>query len=383
MPKTLFKDYVTKDGEERIRNYKYKCTTDSFMYTYVMGPLANFSLKFVPETVAPNTLTFLAFLFNVIPHLLILWYTGDDLSVEIPRWLCILTGLSQFMYMNLDNMDGKQARRTGSSSSLGMLYDHGLDSLNGWIMGLNLAAIIRVGNGNLTFWVLSWSALAGFYFTMYEEYHLEVLNFGYVNPVDEGLSFMNLLIIFTGIVGSEWWLEEALFGYARNTSIIALTLGIGTFGVLINIFNVYKKEKDLQKTFEEIKVPLFLVACIALVSIFTPTDIVTRRTRSLISCFGLGFSKVIGHIQLAHCAGDTFYQWRRSFIWTSLIIVGNTISSVALGGKCLISEDILLNIMIPVNAWFYIHYLLSITQQLTRVLDIKVFSIKKEKAKSN
>jgi ethanolaminephosphotransferase len=31
--------------------------------------------------------------------------------------------------MNLDNCDGKQARKTGNSTPLGMLFDHGCDSL--------------------------------------------------------------------------------------------------------------------------------------------------------------------------------------------------------------------------------------------------------------
>jgi ethanolaminephosphotransferase len=30
----------------------------------------------------------------------------------------------------IDNLDGKQARRTKSSSPLGLLFDHGCDALN-------------------------------------------------------------------------------------------------------------------------------------------------------------------------------------------------------------------------------------------------------------
>jgi phosphatidylglycerophosphate synthase len=33
-------------------------------------------------------------------------------------------------YQTLDNLDGRQARRTGSSSPLGLLFDHGVDALN-------------------------------------------------------------------------------------------------------------------------------------------------------------------------------------------------------------------------------------------------------------
>jgi choline/ethanolamine phosphotransferase len=42
--------------------------------------------------------------------------------------------LGIFIYQTLDAIDGKQARRTGSSSPLGELFDHGCDSLSTGIM---------------------------------------------------------------------------------------------------------------------------------------------------------------------------------------------------------------------------------------------------------
>eukprot|EP00438_Fugacium_kawagutii_P000898 Skav225784 [mRNA] locus=scaffold2147:24333:29292:+ [translate_table: standard] len=46
-----------------------------------------------------------------------------------PRWLMLLTTFSLFIYQTLDALDGKQARRTGTSSPLGQLFDHGCDCL--------------------------------------------------------------------------------------------------------------------------------------------------------------------------------------------------------------------------------------------------------------
>ena len=42
----------------------------------------------------------------------------------------LLTGLGIFLYQSLDAIDGKQARRTNSSSPLGELFDHGCDSVS-------------------------------------------------------------------------------------------------------------------------------------------------------------------------------------------------------------------------------------------------------------
>ena len=44
---------------------------------------------------------------------------------DVPAWPYVLCGICLFSYSVLDNMDGKQARRTGSSSPLGLLFDHG------------------------------------------------------------------------------------------------------------------------------------------------------------------------------------------------------------------------------------------------------------------
>jgi len=39
---------------------------------------------------------------------------GTKFEGYVPSWLMIITAIMYFGYMNLDNMDGKQARRTGN-----------------------------------------------------------------------------------------------------------------------------------------------------------------------------------------------------------------------------------------------------------------------------
>jgi phosphatidylglycerophosphate synthase len=45
-----------------------------------------------------------------------------------------------FVYQTLDAIDGKQARRTGSSNALGELFDHGCDSMS---TGNTILCLIR------------------------------------------------------------------------------------------------------------------------------------------------------------------------------------------------------------------------------------------------
>ncbi|MBP5977864.1 CDP-alcohol phosphatidyltransferase family protein, partial [Brasilonema sp. CT11] len=41
------------------------------------------------------------------------------------RWIYLFSAACLFFYQTMDNLDGRQARRTGASSPLGQLFDHG------------------------------------------------------------------------------------------------------------------------------------------------------------------------------------------------------------------------------------------------------------------
>ena len=51
-------------------------------------------------------------------------------SFQIPGWIPVMVAVGMFIYQTLDAIDGKQARRTGSSNALGELFDHGCDSIS-------------------------------------------------------------------------------------------------------------------------------------------------------------------------------------------------------------------------------------------------------------
>ncbi|VDN13330.1 unnamed protein product [Dibothriocephalus latus] len=45
-------------------------------------------------------------------------------------WSLILAAVCVFVYQTLDALDGKQARKTDTSSPLGELFDHGCDAIS-------------------------------------------------------------------------------------------------------------------------------------------------------------------------------------------------------------------------------------------------------------
>lgn len=76
-------------------------------------------------------------------------------------------------------MDGKQARRTGTSGPLGELFDHGLDS---WAAGLIPLAMYSVCGRGPTYGIppfrmffTMWNVMMNFYYSHFEKYNTGVL----------------------------------------------------------------------------------------------------------------------------------------------------------------------------------------------------------------
>ena len=71
---------------------------------------------------APNLVTLLGF-FCILINIIFVVLFVPDLVGPAPPWLCYSFAAGVWMYSTMDNVDGKQARRTGSSSPLGELFE--------------------------------------------------------------------------------------------------------------------------------------------------------------------------------------------------------------------------------------------------------------------
>ena len=69
---------------------------------------------------APNVLTAAGFL-SQMAGFIVMSYYNPDFETEVPPWVYFFCAMTLFIYQSLDNIDGKQARRTSSSSPLGKI----------------------------------------------------------------------------------------------------------------------------------------------------------------------------------------------------------------------------------------------------------------------
>ncbi|CAE6412594.1 unnamed protein product [Rhizoctonia solani] len=134
---------------------------------------------------APNLITLSGLSFVLINVACIALYEAD-LETPGPAWLYLSFALGLFMYQTFDNVDGRQARKTGTSSALGHVFDHGIDTLNCPLGGLVQVASLGLGHSvNGAFYVLI--GCVPMWLSTWEEYYTGTLYLGYINGPTEGI----------------------------------------------------------------------------------------------------------------------------------------------------------------------------------------------------
>lgn len=119
----------------------------------------------------------------------------------------------------MDNMDGKQARRTGMSSPLGMLFDHGLDALNCIIAAMTFARIMEFSPFEQA---LSTSLASGvFFMATLEQFFIHEMYLPRINGPNEGLVGVISILLITAVTGPKFWTKE-IIGFFTGRSLIIL-----------------------------------------------------------------------------------------------------------------------------------------------------------------
>merc|ERR1712232_1506641 len=125
--------------------------------------------SFLPMWFAPNLVTFSGLLPMAFSYSLC-WLYQPDFATPVPRWLAFTTALGLFLYQTFDAMDGKQARRTGTSSPMGQLFDHGCDCL-ACLSHHSMAAMVFLP-GSTRWGFYGFSVLCtGFFFAQWQEHY--------------------------------------------------------------------------------------------------------------------------------------------------------------------------------------------------------------------
>ncbi len=149
----------------------------------------------------------------------------------------MLFAIVLFIYQTMDAIDGKQARRTGNSSPLGQLFDHGCDC---FIMSLITPATLIAVDAGVGYISMAFIVhiMCPFALSQLEEYHTGILKTsnGGVG-VTEAQIFSMLIFLFGGVFGSSgFWSNIVDFSFIGVPLQVTFAQGLMISVITGNVF---------------------------------------------------------------------------------------------------------------------------------------------------
>lgn len=120
---------VLSDAQlKNLDKHSYSCVGNTLLDP-LFQPYWRWLVEQMPLYLAPNLLTIIGLIINVLTSTILILYSPNA-DQDLPRWTLFFCAVGLFVYQSLDAIDGKQARRTNSSTPLGELFDHGCDAIS-------------------------------------------------------------------------------------------------------------------------------------------------------------------------------------------------------------------------------------------------------------
>eukprot|EP01132_Coremiostelium_polycephalum_P001515 gene1515-1907_t len=354
---TYFK-YISEKGIANLAHYSYSGVDNSFCGKHFLKHWWNYAVEYTPLWLAPNVIT-LAGLFCNIGMYLIMYFYCPTLTEAAPRWAYFVIAFLIFAYQTLDNVDGKQARKTKTSSPLGELFDHCCDALSVAMFAVVMAATLRIGYkwAFISFIVGIWP----FYMAHWEEYHAGILVLGEFNGPTEAQVLFIIIELLTGIFSSDIWTIGPPYA----------TIGIiATIAVMIGAILTVSQKISFSRCLMQLTP--FLVFNVLIVIWASVSPMLQERPHLFIMTVGLLFSYIQSrYITQRVCHDDCL------LFYPILIPIGlATFNSIlAHSGHPIFSELAVLWMMFITACIQYCLFAYFTTLQLCEHLNIRVFVI--------
>ena len=376
------KPYIPKERFSSIRSYKYKSSDSSISYKYFMSPLCDYLVNFFPTWLAPNVITISGFFLNLLYFLITGYYTKFK-GGFIPPWACFFSAFCYLLYMILDNIDGKQARRTKSSSPLGLLFDHGTDACTTFFITCGLGAILALET--IYQYILLWiMIIVPFYLNNWEEYVTGVMSLPIINGINEGTFVIVFLECLTGCIGQDYLNKKEYIIFGKhilfNTFISSLACGAGIFFGIISIFKVRQlesKEKRINALIDVFPFIYFLAGFFCIIYL-TDSKISENYPQLLLVSFGFQFAKMLGLLQLSHLMGIRYNPYNLVFVLPNLCYIIHSIFYYFSKNQRILyfTIDDLIIIFSIVNFLSWLHFVYFCSDEMCKILGIYRFKIK-------
>ncbi|XP_013175150.1 PREDICTED: cholinephosphotransferase 1 isoform X2 [Papilio xuthus] len=301
---------------KRLSEHKYSCTSASILDAWLQ-PWWCWLVSKTPLWLAPNLITILGLIVNVVTTLILVWYSPDARQ-EVPRWACAACALGVFVYQSLDAIDGKQARRTGSQSPLGELFDHGCDSISTVFIALGACIAVKLGEYPTWMFFQCFCAMTLFYCAHWQAYVTGTLKMGRVDVTEAQYAIMAIQLI-SATLGSDFWATK-LSGAEWPMSLVACVLSDAVQLLLLANFATIFRIGGCGKNGSTVAGTSILSPVIPFSLVVVPAFIIFQKSEShvyenhpslYILAFGMVAAKVTNRLVVAHMTKSEmeYYDW--------------------------------------------------------------------------
>lgn len=205
----------------------YTVTDRSLLLPYYKRFVVEPLVRFIPERVNPNSITYFGHFVNLLGTVLLLSYGRSGQSWPLYSAIACLQ-----IYNFCDNADGAHARRTKQTSALGELLDHGLDMLNTTYIAF--AAAVAV-NAPPAWWVaIALVIPAACAVTYWEQAETGHFSLGLLNQI-ESVTLLSLVLLGSAIFGYGVWSHFHL-----GLVIMGFVCATASVGMLHNVWRVMR-----------------------------------------------------------------------------------------------------------------------------------------------
>lgn len=378
--------YIPRNRRTNLLKYKYSGEDRSIISLYVLSPYWNWLVTWVPLSVAPNliTLTGLVFVLSNFATLVVfqpalvcsttpallskagssIETLGPSLLVKLKSiiglsnlhakcptgWLYLSFAVGLWIYQSLDAIDGKQARRTGTSGPLGELFDHGCDALNTTLGAILASASLNLG---YSWWTIASqvASLANFYLTTWEEYHTGTLFLSRFSGPVEGILLVIGVFLITSIYGPPFW-DQGILTFLGLSSIppfkgssldlplnkcsimfAIFSLGSNILGSYMNVIKAKRQETGSSRKTLLGLLPFIFQTGINLLWLHAQPAILNRHLLSFMVYYGLSFAYLVGLLIVSHIlkAPELFPYWNVLLGWSIIGLADSYIEVLSLG----------------------------------------------------
>ncbi|KAJ8392342.1 hypothetical protein AAFF_G00077060 [Aldrovandia affinis] len=369
----LWPDPLSAQQLKRLEEHKYSASGRS-LFEPPCQIYWNWLVQKIPTWVAPNTLTITGLIVNIVTTVILVYYCPSA-TEEAPAWAFILSALGLFIYQSLDAIDGKQARRTNSSSALGELFDHGCDAVS--TVFVAVGTCISCGMGAYSNWMF-FSGFVGmfmFFCAHWQTYVSGTLRFGLVDvtEVQIAIMVMYLMTAFGGV--SLWESRLPVLGIKLNTFPVLGIIG----GALFSCSNYFQviMNGGVGKNGSTVADTSVLSPGMHIGLILTLAFIIFKKSSSqlfelhpclYILTFGIVMAKISNKLVVAHMTKSELHLQDTAFIGPGLLFLNQYFNSF-------IDEYFVLWTALLLSLVDLARYCTGVCLQIAGHLKIHVFSI--------